>query len=228
MWRWWGKGLVCMKSFTKYMFSLHSASFPPSLSWLSSCVCLFLCLFHSLCTPIHASVDVWICVLERLLYQNAVLHPCVSGRVSVCVCVWVFMPAGIWGSDTRWKPLRQRGSTAGRDSDIEGRFRGYKTHSHTKAGKSVYWNQPNHGVCTSDSVKVNRKFGDVCVPRLFGGVKNLGWRWVAKMHCNRERRALADIHTETFIKNPWIYNLRSPLQTLQGFHSSPLQVRAKH
>lgn len=86
MWRWWGKGLVCMKSFTKYMFSLHSASFPPSLSWLSSCVCLFLCLFHSLCTPIHASVDVWICVLELLLYQNVVLHSCVSGRVSVCVC----------------------------------------------------------------------------------------------------------------------------------------------
>lgn len=146
----------------------------------------------------------WSCYFIKMLcYIRVCLGEC------LCVCVWVFMPAGIWGSDTRWKPLHQRGSTAGRDSDIDGRFRGYKTHSHTKAGKSVYWNQLNHGVCTSDSVKVNRKFGDVCVPRLFGGVKNLGWRWVAKMHCNRERRALADIHTETFIKNPWIYNLRS-------------------
>lgn len=97
MWRWWRKRLVCMMSLLKYVFSLHSASFLPSLSCLSPCVfvCLCVCFILSLYSE---SCNCW-CLrmfLQRLLCPTSCVtsvrvweRVCVRARVCVCVSVCV-------------------------------------------------------------------------------------------------------------------------------------------
>lgn len=111
MWRWWGKGLVCMTSSPKYVFSLHSASFLPSLSCLSPCVFVCLCV----CFILSLYSDSCVCWCLNMLFAAVTLSYMLC-YIRAClregVCVWqrrdmcVYPPAGIWGSYTRWKPSR--------------------------------------------------------------------------------------------------------------------------
>ncbi len=98
MWRWWGKGLVCMTSSPKYVFSLHSASFLPSLSCLSPCVFVCLCV----CFILSLYSDSCVCWCLNMLfaavtlsYMLCYIRACLRERDCVCVCVCVCTSAEI-------------------------------------------------------------------------------------------------------------------------------------
>lgn len=120
-------GLVCMTSLPKYVFSLHSASFLPSLSCLSPCV--FVCLFHSVFVLRFLRLlmfEYGFCSCYFVLH--VALHPSERGCMCVytaemCVffCLQVFEAVAPGGSHcVSACPLQ-----VGRQSDIGG----YQTHS---------------------------------------------------------------------------------------------------